>query len=106
MNVKKLRAEKKLAQKKLDDAMNACAPEFDKMWEIMNKTKSDFLFSYKNFKNQKISEHDFLQNSTKFAQNLDSEEKMYMRFRKILGPRDTEFQKACKKIHDWEANHE
>ena len=54
MNVNKLRAERILAQKKLDDAMNACGPEFDKMWEIMNKAMSDFLFSYKNFKNQKI----------------------------------------------------
>jgi hypothetical protein len=103
MNVKILRAKKTLAQKKLDDAMNACGPEFDKMWEIMNNAKNDFLFSYKNFKNQKISEHEFLQNSTKFAQNLDSEEKMYMRFRKILGPLTTDFEKICKVIHDLEA---
>ena len=50
-----------------------------------------------------ISEHEFLQNSTKFAQNLGSEEKMYMRFRKILGPLTTDFEKICQDIYDLEA---
>ena len=103
MNFKKLQTERILTQKKLDDAMNTCEPEFNKMCEIMEKAKSDFLFSYKNFKNQKISEHEFLQNSTKFAQKLDNEKKMYTRFRKILVPLTADFKKICQDIYDLEA---
>ena len=68
--------------------------------------KNIFLDSYRNYTNQKISEKEFLQITDNFAQTLILEVKMIRKIRKILTPLDSEFQKRCKKIYDWEDNHE
>jgi len=102
----KLRKNREISLKRLDVAMDQCEPQFNKMLVDVKKSKNKFLSSWMNYKNHKISDKEFLQITDSFAQILVSEKKMYAKFRKILGPRDTEFQKACKKIHDWEANHE
>jgi len=101
-SIDKLRKDREIALRKLDDAMDKCKPEVIKMDPIVKKSTSEFLTSYKNYKDQKISEQEFLQITNNFAQTLILEEKMIAKNRKILEPLDTEFQKICKKIHDWE----
>jgi len=102
--IEKLRKDRKISLKKLDDAMDKCAQEHDKMIDKVKNSKSKFLSSYKDYKNHKISDKEFLQITGNFAQIIDLEEKMYNKFSKILGPLDREFQKRCKKIFEWE-NH-
>ena len=104
--IERIRKSRKVALKKLDDAMDKWGPERIKMDHAVEKSKNIFLDSYRNYKNQKTSEKEFLQITNDFAQTLDSEKKMYAKFRKILEPLDSEFQKRCKKISDWEDNHE
>ena len=104
--IEKLRKNRETYLKKLDVAMEQCDPEFEKMSVDVRKSKNKFLSSWKSYKNHKISDQDFLQITDSFAQTLDSEKKMYAKFRKILGPLDSEFQKRCKKISDWEDNHD
>ena len=100
--IDKLRKDREIALKKLDDAMDKCSPEQDKMFDDVKKSTTKFLSSYKDYKNNKISEQEFLQITNSFAQTLDLEEKMYDRFSKILEPLDTEFQTTCGKIYSWE----
>ena len=100
--IEKLRKDRKISLKKLDDAMDKCGQEHDKIIDKVKNSKSKFLFSYKDYKNHKISDQEFLQITENFAQIIDLEEKMYNKFSKILGPLDREFQKRCKKIYEWE----
>ena len=102
----RIRKSREVALKKLDDAMDKWEPERIKMYDAVEKSKNIFLDSYYNYKNQKISEKEFLQITDNFAQTLILEDKMTRKIRKIFEPLDSEFQKACKKIYDWEDNHE
>ena len=101
-SIDKLKKDRDISLKKLDDAMEQCSPELNKMYDNVKKSKSKFLFSYNDYKNHKISDQEFLQITDSFAQILDLEKKMYDRNSKILKPLDTEFQKKCKKVYDYE----
>jgi len=100
--IDQLRKDREIALQKLDDAMGSCGPEQDKMFDNVKKSKTEFLFSYKDYKNNRISEQEFLQSTNSFAQILDLEKKMYDRFSKILKPLQIEFEKTCEKIRNWE----
>ena len=104
--IERIQKSREVALKKLDDAMDKWGPERIKMDHAAEKSKNSFLDSYRNYTNQKISEKEFLQITDNFAQTLILEDKMIRKIRKILQPLDSEFQKRCKKIHDWEDNHE
>ena len=104
--IERIRKNREVALKKLDDAMDKWGPERIKMDHTVEKSKNIFLDSYRNYTNQKISEKEFLQITDNFAQTLILEYKMIRKIRKILKPLDSEFQKRCKKIYDWENNHE
>jgi len=104
--IEKIRKNREVALKKLDDAMDKWGPERIKMDHAVEKSKNIFLDSYRNYTNQKISDKDFLHIADNFAQTLILEDKMIRKIRKILTPLDSEFQKRCKKIYDWEDNHE
>ena len=104
--IEKIRKNREVALKKLDNAMDKWGPERIKMDHAVEKSKNIFLHSYRNYTNQKISEKDFLHITDNFAQTLILEVKMIREIRKILTPLDSEFQKRCKKIYDWEDNHE
>jgi len=104
--IERIRKNREVALKKLDEAMDQWGPERIKMDHTVEKSKNIFLDSYRNYKNQKISEKEFLQITNNFAQTLILEVKMIRKIRKILTPLDSEFQKRCKKIYDWEDNHE
>ena len=104
--IERIRKSREVALKKLDEAMDKWGPERIKMDHVAEKSKNIFLDSYRNYKNQKISEKEFLQIADNFAQTLILEDKMTRKIRKILTPLDSEFQKRCKKIYDWEDNHD
>ena len=104
--IERIRKNREVALKKLDEAMDKWGPERIKMDNAVEKSKNIFLDSYRNYTNQKISEKDFLHITDNFAQTLLLEDKMTKKIRKILTPLDSEFQKRCKKIYDWEDNHE
>ena len=104
--IERIRKNREVALKKLDNAMDKWGPERIKMDHAVEKSKNIFLDSYRNYTNQKISEKDFLHITDNFAQTLILEVKMIREIRKILTPLDSEFQKRCKKIYDWEDNHE
>ena len=104
--IERIRKNREVALKKLDNAMDKWGPERIKMDHTVEKSKNIFLDSYRNYTNQKISEKDFLHITDNFAQTLILEVKMIRKIRKILTPLDSEFQKRCKKIYDWEDNHE
>ena len=104
--IERIRKNREVALKKLDEAMDKWGPERIKMDNAVEKSKNIFLDSYRNYTNQKISEKDFLHITDNFAQTLILEVKMIRKIRKILTPLDSEFQKRCKKIYDWEDNHE
>ena len=105
-SIEKLRKNRKISLKKLDDAMDKWGPERIKMDHAVEKSKNIFLDSYRNYKNQKISQQEFLQITNDFAQTLILEDKMNKKIRKILQPLDAEFQKSCNKLHNWRTNHE
>ena len=104
--IERIQKNREVALKKLDDAMDKWGPERIKMDHTVEKSKNIFLDSYRNHKNQKISDKEFLQITNNFAQMLILEDKMTKKIRKILTPLDSEFQKSCKKIYDWEDNYE
>jgi len=104
--IERIRKSREVALKKLDDAMDKWGPERIKMDHAVEKSKNIFLDSYRNYQNQKISEKEFLQITDNFAQTLLLENKMTRKIRKILQPLDTEFQKSCKKLHNWRTDHE
>ena len=104
--IENIRKSREVALKKLDDAMDKWGPERIKMDHTVEKSKNIFLDSYRNCTNQKISEKEFLQITDNFVQTLILEDKMTKKIRKILTPLDAEFQKSCKKIYDWEDNHD
>ena len=104
--IERIRKSREVALKKLDEAMDQWGPERIQMDHTVEKSKNIFLDSYRNYKNQKSSEKEFLQIADNFAQTLILEDKMIRKIRKILQPLDSEFQKRCKKIYDWEDNHE
>ena len=104
--IERIRKNREVALKKLDDAMDKWGPERIKMDHAVEKSKNIFLHSYRNYTNQKISEKDFLHITDNFAQTLILEVKMIRKIRKILKPLDSEFQKRCKKISGWESNHD
>ena len=104
--IERIRKSREVALKKLDDAMDKWGPERIKMDHTVEKSKNIFLDSYRNYTNQKISEKEFLQITNNFAQTLILEDKMIRKIGKILQPLDSEFQKRCKKIYDWEDNHD
>ena len=101
-SIDKLRKDREIALKKLDDAMGKCELEHSKMVPIVKKSKNKFLSSYNNYKKNKISDQEFLQITVNFAQTLILEDKMITKNRKILEPLDAEFQKRCKKIYNEE----
>ena len=105
-SIEKLRKNRQISLKKLDEAIGRSEIEIIKMDHIVNKSKNKFITSYENYKDQKISDQEFLQITNNFAQTLILEDKMIKKIRKIFKPLDAEFQKICKKIHDWEDNHE
>jgi len=104
--IERIRKNREVALNKLDDAMDKWGPERIKMDHTVEKSKNIFLDSYRNYINQKISGKDFLQITDNFAQTLILEDKMIRKIGKILQPLDSEFQKRCKKIYDWEDDHE
>ena len=104
--IERIQKSREVVLKKLDDAMDKWGPERIKMDHAVAKSKNIFLDSYRNYENQKISEKEFLQITDNFAQALILEDKLSKKIRKILTPLDSEFQKICKKIHDWEDNHD
>ena len=104
--IERIRKNREVALKKLDEAMDQWGPERIKMDHTVEKSKNIFLDSYRNYKNQKISDKEFLQITNNFAQTLMLGEQLTRKIRKILEPLDLEFQKRCKKIYDWEDNHE
>ena len=104
--IERIQKSREVVLKKLDDAMDKWGPERIKMDHAAEKSKNSFLDSYRNYTNQKISEKEFLQITDNFAQALILEDKMIRKIRKILTPLDAEFQKSCKKIYDWEDNHD
>ena len=104
--IERIQKSREVALKKLDDAMDKWGPERIKMDHAAEKSKNSFLDSYRNYTNQKISEKEFLQITDNFVQTLILEDKMTKKIRKILTPLDAEFQKSCKKIYDWEDNHD
>ena len=104
--IERIQKSREVALKKLDDAMDKWGPERIKMDHAAEKSKNSFLDSYRNYTNQKISEKEFLQITDNFAQALILEDKLSKKIRKILTPLDAEFQKSCKKIYDWEDNHD
>ena len=104
--IERIRKSREVALKKLDEAMDKWGPERIKMDHAAEKSKNIFLDSHHNYKNQKSSEKEFLQIADNFAQTLILEDKMTRKIRKILTPLDSEFQKRCKKIYDWEDNHD
>ena len=104
--IKRIRKSREVALKKLDDAMDKCGPERIKTTHTVEKSKNIFLDSYRNYKNQKISEKEFLQVTDNFAQTLILEDKFTRKIRKILEPLNAEFQKTCKEIYGLEDNHE
>ena len=104
--IERIRKSREVALKKLDHAMDKWGPERINMDHALEKSKNIFLDSYRNYKNQKISDKEFLQITNNFAQTLIIEDKLTRKIRKILTPLDSEFQKACKKIYDWKDNHE
>ena len=104
--IERIRKSREVSLKKLDDAMDKWGPERIKMTHAVEKSKNIFLDSYRNYKNQKISKKEFLQITDNFVQTLILEDKMTKKIRKILTPLDAEFQKSCKKIYDWEDNHD
>ena len=106
MNLEKIRTDKQLALEKLDIAMDRCEPELNSMSEIMKKAKNDFLYSYRYFKNQKISELEFLKNSAEFAQKLDAETEMYSRFSQILEPLTIDWETKSQLLRNMEAKHD
>ena len=105
-SIEKLRKNRQISLKKLDEVMGRSEIEIIKMDHIVNKSKNNFITSYENYKHQKISDKEFLQITSNFAQTLILEDTMIKKIRKILAPLDAEFQKTCKKIYDWEDNHE
>ena len=105
-DIERIRKNREVALKKLDGAMDKWGHERINMDHTVEKSKNIFLDSYRNYTNQKISEKEFLQITDNFAQTLILEDKMTKKIRKILTPLDAEFQKSCKKIYDWEDNHE
>ena len=104
--IERIRKNREVALKKLDEAMDKWGPERIKMDNAVEKSKNIFLDSYRNYTNQKISEKEFLHIADNFAQTLILEDKMTRKIRKMLKPLDSEFQKRCKKIYDWEDNHD
>ena len=104
--IERIRKSREVALKKLDEAMDKWGPERVKMDHATEKSKNIFLDSYRNYRDQKISEKEFLQIANNFAQTLILENKMTRKIRKILTPLDAEFQKRCKKIYDRGDNHE
>ena len=97
--IERIRKSRKVALKKLDDAMDKWGPERIKMDHAVEKSKNIFLDSYRNYKNQKISEKEFLQITDNFAQTLILEDKMTRKIRKIFKPLDAEFK-------NWGTGHE
>jgi len=67
-DIEKLKEDKKQALAKLDDAMNACSPESVTSMQNERKIKTKFLSLWKDYKNNKIKEREFLQISNKFAE--------------------------------------
>jgi len=101
-DIEKLKEDRKKALAKLDAAMDACDPEHSILSKTVSEMEIDFLTSWKNHKNQKITEQEFLQISNKFAQTLESQKQMTERFRKTLLPLQKEFKKICDSLHDLE----
>ena len=102
----RIRKNRDVALKKLDKAMDKWAPERIKMADAVEKSKNIFLDSYRNHKNQKISDKEFLQITNDFAQTLILEDKLTRKIRKILEPLDSEFLKSCNKLYGWRLDHE
>ena len=97
--IERIRKSREVALKKLDEAMDQWGPERIKMDHTVEKSKNIFLDSYRNYKNQKISEKEFLQITNNFAQTLILEDKMIRKIRKIFEPLDAEFK-------NWRTGHE
>ena len=102
----RIRKNRDVALKKLDKAMDKWAPERIKMNDAVEKSKNIFLDSYRNHKNQKISDKEFLEITNNFAQTLILEDKLTRKIRKILEPLDSEFLKSCNKLYGWRLDHE
>jgi sugar-specific transcriptional regulator TrmB len=95
-DIEKLKEDKKKALAELDDAMNACSPEYNAQIQNEQKIKIQFLSLWKDYKNNKIKEHEFLQISNKFAEILNVDKEMRNRFGKIIQPLHAKYEKICK----------
>ena len=104
--IERIRKNRDVTLKKLDKAMDKWGPERIKMADAVDKSKNIFLDSYRNHKNQKISDKEFLQITNDFAQTLFLEDKLTRKIRKILEPLDSEFLKSCNKLYGWRLDHE
>ena len=105
-DIERIRKNREVALKKLDGAMDKWGPERIKMDHAIEKSKNVFLDSYRNHKNQKFSDKEFLQITNNFAQMLILEDKLTRKIRKILEPLDSEFLKSCNKLYGWRLDHE
>jgi anion-transporting ArsA/GET3 family ATPase len=92
------------SRNELDMAMDACGPEYDQMIKNVEETREDFLTVWNDFKKQKTNSQEFLMVSKKFAETLQARKEMFVRFRKIISPLQSQFEKTCKIFHNMDEN--
>ena len=59
---------------------------------------------WNDFKKQKTNSQEFLMVSKKFAETLQARKEMFVRFRKIISPLQSQFEKTCKIFHNMDEN--
>jgi hypothetical protein len=101
-DIEKLKEDKKKFLAKLDDAMNVCSPESVTSMQNERKIKTKFLSLWKDYKNNKIKEREFLQICNKFAEILSADKEMRNRFGKIIQPLHAKYEKTCKILDELE----
>ena len=101
-DIEKLKEDKKKALAELDAAMDACSPEYGVIIQNERKTRTEFLSLWKDYKNNKVTEQEFLQISNKFAEILSANKEIRNRFRKITRPLYAKYRKTCKALYDFE----
>ena len=59
---------------------------------------------WNDFKKQKTNSQEFLMVSKKFAETLQARKEMFVRFRKIISPLQSQFEKTCKIFQNMDEN--
>ena len=59
---------------------------------------------WNDFKKQKTNSQEFLMVSKKFAETLQARKEMFVRFRKIISPLQSQFEKTCKIFQNIDEN--